>query len=392
MIPKVPVFGKDHVQTEIESGVVRRQRLRDEADPIPMADYYPLIARAVAGLENSTGEARRAMYERARSALIAQLRSVEPALSESDITRERLALEEAVRKVESEAAQRTRSEPLRSAPVKDDAPADSGGDPLNDKDAGRDAPRGDITRDSARDPNKPRAGDALRSAVRGQTPNPDQASPFAQQPGAPRPRPQDPRPPEMSSARVRPSAPPPSRPKPPSLSDQNTRGFRDVVHEVNDLGRASTQAGRSARRAYTQMPSPSPQFDRLEPGMENRGADPDHDHTYYNETTGEAVRPQPPHQQARSRGAKPPSRARRAGAGIFKALAVIGVLLCIAGLVIWQLPNLRSMARVFTGPSQNSAEGCQGTGNHHRHASEDSRSRRPAVVAGRAGRAARRAL
>ena len=59
-----------------------------------MADYYPLISRAVAGLEKNTGEARRALYERARAALVAQLRGVTPALSESDITRERLALEE----------------------------------------------------------------------------------------------------------------------------------------------------------------------------------------------------------------------------------------------------------------------------------------------------------
>src|SRR6202012_1642257 len=74
-----------------------------------MADYYPLIARAIAGLDPSApGEARRALYERARSALIAQLRSVDPPLSESEITRERLSLEEAVRKVESEAAQRAR--------------------------------------------------------------------------------------------------------------------------------------------------------------------------------------------------------------------------------------------------------------------------------------------
>ncbi len=70
-----------------------------------MADYYPLIARAIAGLDPSApGESRRALYERARSALIAQLRSVQPPLSESEITRERLSLEEAVRKVESEAA------------------------------------------------------------------------------------------------------------------------------------------------------------------------------------------------------------------------------------------------------------------------------------------------
>src|ERR1700761_7215634 len=74
-----------------------------------MADYYPLIARAIAGLDPSApGESRRALYERARAALIAQLRGVEPPLSESEIHRERLSLEEPVRKVESEAAQRAR--------------------------------------------------------------------------------------------------------------------------------------------------------------------------------------------------------------------------------------------------------------------------------------------
>ena len=73
-----------------------------------MADYYPLIAKAVAGLDKSTGEARRALYERARTALVTQLRGVVPALSESEITRERLALEEAIRKVEAEAARKSR--------------------------------------------------------------------------------------------------------------------------------------------------------------------------------------------------------------------------------------------------------------------------------------------
>jgi hypothetical protein len=76
-----------------------------------MADYHPLIARAVAGLERNTGDARRALYERARTALVAQLRGVTPALSESDVTRERLALEEAIRKVEAESARQTMSEP-----------------------------------------------------------------------------------------------------------------------------------------------------------------------------------------------------------------------------------------------------------------------------------------
>ena len=75
-----------------------------------MADYYPLIARAISGLDKNTGEHRRALYDRARGALVSQLRGVVPTLDETDITRERLALEEAIRKVEAEAAKRARSD------------------------------------------------------------------------------------------------------------------------------------------------------------------------------------------------------------------------------------------------------------------------------------------
>jgi len=80
-----------------------------------MADYQPLIARAVDGLDKNTGENRRALYERARTALVNQLRSVEPALDESDITRERLALEDAIRKVEAEAIKRAQPEAAEPA-------------------------------------------------------------------------------------------------------------------------------------------------------------------------------------------------------------------------------------------------------------------------------------
>jgi hypothetical protein len=84
-----------------------------------MANYHPLIAKAVAGLEKNTGEARRILYERARNALVTQLRSVTPPLSESDITRERLALEEAIRKVEADAARRARA---GTSPARSDRP------------------------------------------------------------------------------------------------------------------------------------------------------------------------------------------------------------------------------------------------------------------------------
>ncbi len=88
-----------------------------------MADYHPLIARAVAGLDKNTGENRRALYDRARTALVNQLRGVEPPLEESDITRERLALEEAIRRLEVEAAKRKPDAAGPTPAVEDRAPS-----------------------------------------------------------------------------------------------------------------------------------------------------------------------------------------------------------------------------------------------------------------------------
>ncbi|MHB8886131.1 MAG: hypothetical protein ACYC5H_13845 [Methylovirgula sp.] len=69
-----------------------------------MAEYYPLLAKAVAGLPNSTPEIRRAVYERARKALLAQLLSLDPPLAEADIARETEALDGAVARLEGELA------------------------------------------------------------------------------------------------------------------------------------------------------------------------------------------------------------------------------------------------------------------------------------------------
>jgi hypothetical protein len=80
-----------------------------------MVDYYSIIAREVAALDMSTGAARRALYDRARVELLDLLRGVTPALDESQITRERISLEAAVRKVEWQLAResRARSETTR---------------------------------------------------------------------------------------------------------------------------------------------------------------------------------------------------------------------------------------------------------------------------------------
>ena len=73
-----------------------------------MADYYSLIKQAVARLDSSAHESRRALYERARAAQLAQLRNISPPLSETEITGEQLALEEAVCRVEAEVARPAR--------------------------------------------------------------------------------------------------------------------------------------------------------------------------------------------------------------------------------------------------------------------------------------------
>src|ERR1700688_4215225 len=68
-----------------------------------MADYYPLIAHAVASLPQNTEAARRALYERARNVLGTQLRGKTPTLSESEVNREPQLLDDALRKGENEA-------------------------------------------------------------------------------------------------------------------------------------------------------------------------------------------------------------------------------------------------------------------------------------------------
>jgi hypothetical protein len=67
-----------------------------------MADYYPLLARAVAALPNPTPETRRAIFERAKKALLGQLNAMQPPPPHGAIEREAQALDEAVARLERE--------------------------------------------------------------------------------------------------------------------------------------------------------------------------------------------------------------------------------------------------------------------------------------------------
>jgi hypothetical protein len=71
-----------------------------------MADYRELLRRAIDALPENNGTARRAVYEKARSALVTQLHAIEPSIPAREITQHRLTLEDCIRQVEQEATEK----------------------------------------------------------------------------------------------------------------------------------------------------------------------------------------------------------------------------------------------------------------------------------------------
>ena len=143
-------------------------------------------------------------------------------------------------------------------------------------------------------------------------------------------------------------------PQPPGM-----RGFRDIAADADDLGRAAAQANRAARKTYANVPSPSPEFDRLEPSMENRGADPDAPYSY-DESLEEADRyaPQPPPPQPPSRersrllaGSRPRAEEARARAGAvfpFKSAIAVGIVLILVGAgILWGKSAVTAVSGLF---------------------------------------------
>jgi hypothetical protein len=321
-----------------------------------MADYHPLIARAVEGLGTSTGEARRALYERARAALVAQLRSIEPALSEADITRERLALEDAIRKVEAEAVRKARTEP-RPAPL----------------------PRSALPGGRPQVPPAPPTPPPRR-----ERPNPGAATAFGDAPAAPRPEArrfeaprQDPpfhNPNDVMAPGAPPAAPASARdrllnartsPVPPR---EALKGFRDVVNEVDDLGAASAQSAQSARDTRDSYRSSSPQFadeddqtlhDRVEPQFETDESDvldDDSPQMHLRGTSHEDDEPMLPPAGARQQ----PTRRRdaedrydeprppRSYRGLAKLAVVLIILAGLTATISWQWSNISGLYQSLT--------------------------------------------
>ena len=308
-----------------------------------MADYYPLVAKAIAGLEKNTGEARRALYERARTALVAQLRGMnDPPLTEAEITRERLALEEAIRKVEAEAARR-----------------------------GRDAPK----------PEPPKGPTDTRDL--------DAIMPRSPPPAPPAPE--------------RP-APPPRQARPSgerrSVTDEGLRGFRDVIAEAEGLGDATAQGARAARDVFAQTPpSANEAFDRLEPRVEPegfrtpvrpaprpidqprldprateprpeprpepRGPEPRAPEPRFDEPPWPPP-PPPPVDRGMERGAPPPRQGplrapsaddidelpKRSRVGLIAALMTVVIILALGAIAYWQSARISALVNVVRGSAK----------------------------------------
>jgi hypothetical protein len=80
-----------------------------------MTDFHSVVAREIAALGKFARPVDRgALYERARAALVGFLEGATPALDEPQMLRERLSLEEAIRKVEGDAARADRESRARS--------------------------------------------------------------------------------------------------------------------------------------------------------------------------------------------------------------------------------------------------------------------------------------
>lgn len=312
-----------------------------------MADYHPLIARAVAGLEKNTGENRRALYERARTALVAQLRGVQPALDESEITRERLALEEAIRKVEAESARQARDSTRGPLVRRAEPPARPAAPSPRPVPA---APRSPMTTAAV----MPRSRGPLVTAT---PPQPPPAAPVPPaQPAPPQARhaaPAEPHPPRTAGGRR-------------TLSDEALKGFRDVV---TDPQQAIEQSRADPRYEYGDPYSlpPAPTLPQVEPhplepyGQLEPQVQPDH--LWATQIDGgqprqpvdydqfappqQHPRAQQTHQPQYDEEAPPaprPPRQPRSYAGIIRLVTILALVGVIGGLIYWQRGTIGAIA------------------------------------------------
>jgi hypothetical protein len=357
-----------------------------------MADYYPLISRAVGALEKNSGENRRAIYDRARAALLAQLRGVTPALDESDITRERLALEESIRKVEAESA-RQFVEASRRMPAAKLRQSRQWEEPAKARSIEPDPRRADDV-----EPRAPRAA-SLPPVAAERAAAPDDI--------ARRPEPALPRgmnePQQPESMFDRPSAPePPPEPEPQRRGAGERRSLLDLFRGIPAAAVGASRAEKAERARGEPAAAPTseidvgqhaqeePQFDQSEPrrfepqlprervveeaqedrmfapreARESRSREDFSQPMLESSFALDDAHPLAPDANASTHAAddeyayddyEDDVAPRRSYRPLIKSLAAAAIVVALAGIAVWQWPNMLALYRSFRAPAVETA-------------------------------------
>ncbi|WP_035646945.1 hypothetical protein, partial [Bradyrhizobium sp. ORS 285] len=161
-----------------------------------------------------------------------------------------------------------------------------------------------------------------------------------------------------------PDAPPPVRERPaaprrspdingPAAATPSMRGFRDITADVDDLGKATAQANRAARKTYANVPATD--LDRLEDD-DDRPPLPEPAYSY-DESVQEAERyAVPATASARPRAAgerEVKKKTERSGSTFpFKAAIAAGIVLILVGAgILWGRPLVGAVTGLFKSTS-----------------------------------------
>ncbi|HMN72323.1 MAG TPA: hypothetical protein PKA55_10705 [Rhodoblastus sp.] len=194
-----------------------------------MADYYPLLSRAVGGLSDSGADARRSIYERARKALVGQLQAIQPPIAEADIARETDALDEAIARIEAEIAGKAAAEVAKAPEAR---PPEAG------------TPKAEAPAPGKAEPPKPAAPPASGSGdAKPAAPSSAAAKPAAPKPAPPKPA--TPKPAAPAPAPVPPAPPKPFSFRPPEAveGEKAARQAEEALDKAEETANAEAAVG-----------------------------------------------------------------------------------------------------------------------------------------------------
>lgn len=269
-----------------------------------MADYYPLLSRAVGALSDSNADARRSIYERARKALVGQLQAIQPPIAEADIARETDALDAAVARIEAEIAGKAAAETAAAPEAAKTAP--------ETPPPPKTAPSPEAT--------KPPPPPPIPAPPKPASTGSEAAKPAPPKPLMPPLRPPPPKPP--APAGQKPAAPepapiPPTPPKPfsfrPPAAAEAEKAARKAELETSEADK--TEAQDSAAKLDSAKPDDAkPDNAELE--------------------TPPTLKPPRPREAPRPAAPTPPSQNARGNRLWIVGGVVVGIALLIAGLAI----------------------------------------------------------